>query len=71
MSPIVNASYNIDEKFRNYKIVYRRYAGLFFCLCVDANDNELAYLEAIHLFVEILGIISSPCVASPFDISSS
>jgi AP-2 complex subunit sigma-1 len=22
---------------------------------VDANDNELAYLEAIHLFVEILG----------------
>jgi AP-2 complex subunit sigma-1 len=43
------------EKFRNYKIVYRRYAGLFFCLCVDTNDNELAYLEAIHLFVEILG----------------
>jgi AP-2 complex subunit sigma-1 len=35
--------------------VYRRYAGLFFCVCVDANDNELAYLEAIHLFVEILG----------------
>jgi hypothetical protein len=43
------------RQFRNYKVVYRRYAGLFFCLCVDANDNELAYLEAIHLFVEILG----------------
>ncbi|PPR06042.1 hypothetical protein CVT26_007488 [Gymnopilus dilepis] len=43
-------------EFRNYKVVYRRYAGLFFCLCVDANDNELAYLEAIHLFVEILGV---------------
>ncbi|KAG6917161.1 AP-2 complex subunit sigma [Tephrocybe rancida] len=42
------------EMFRNYKVVYRRYAGLFFCLCVDANDNELAYLEAIHLFVEVL-----------------
>ncbi|KAJ3510328.1 hypothetical protein NMY22_g16008 [Coprinellus aureogranulatus] len=41
-------------EFRNYKIVYRRYAGLFFCVCVDANDNELAYLEAIHLFVEVL-----------------
>jgi Clathrin adaptor complex small chain len=41
-------------QFRNYKIVYRRYAGLFFCLCVDANDNELACLEAIHLFVEVL-----------------
>jgi len=34
--------------------VYRRYAGLFFCVCVDANDNELAYLEAIHFFVEVL-----------------
>ena len=45
----------MNEKFRNYKVVYRRYAGLFFCLCVDANDNKLAYLEAIHLFVEILG----------------
>ncbi|KAF7345714.1 AP complex subunit sigma [Mycena venus] len=41
-------------EFRNYKIVYRRYAGLFFCVCVDANDNELAYLEAIHFFVEVL-----------------
>jgi hypothetical protein len=43
-------------QFRNYKVVYRRYAGLFFCVCVDANDNELAYLEAIHLFVEVLGM---------------
>ncbi|KAF7335581.1 AP complex subunit sigma [Mycena venus] len=41
-------------EFRNYKVVYRRYAGLFFCVCVDANDNELAYLEAIHFFVEVL-----------------
>lgn len=39
---------------RSTKIVYRRYAGLFFCVCVDANDNELAYLEAIHFFVEVL-----------------
>jgi AP-2 complex subunit sigma-1 len=42
--------------------VYRRYAGLFFCVCVDANDNELAYLEAIHLFVEVLGESSSCCL---------
>ncbi|CAG8983270.1 hypothetical protein HYALB_00002707 [Hymenoscyphus albidus] len=41
-------------EFRQNKIVYRRYAGLFFCVCVDANDNELAYLEAIHFFVEVL-----------------
>jgi AP-2 complex subunit sigma-1 len=41
-------------EFQNYKIVYRRYAGLFFCACIDESDNELFYLEAIHLFVEIL-----------------
>ena len=35
-------------------MVYRRYAGLFFSMCVDVTDNELAYLESIHLFVEIL-----------------
>ncbi|KAK9466150.1 Adaptor protein complex sigma subunit [Lipomyces arxii] len=40
--------------FRNSKIVYRRYAGLFFCVCVDSDDNALAYLEAIHFFVEVL-----------------
>lgn len=53
-----------SAQFKNYKIVYRRYAGLFFCVCVDANDNELAYLEAIHLFVEILGAF----IAVPFGI---
>ena len=41
-------------QFRQYKIVYRRYAGLFFCLCVDVNDNDLYYMEAIHNFVEVL-----------------
>mmetsp|Transcript_41236 Transcript_41236/g.78783 ORF Transcript_41236/g.78783 Transcript_41236/m.78783 type:complete len:143 (-) Transcript_41236:126-554(-) len=41
-------------EFRTHKVIYRRYAGLFFSLCVDVTDNELAYLEAIHLFVEIL-----------------
>jgi len=41
-------------EFRRYKVVYRRYAGLYFSYCVDINDNELAYLESIHLFVELL-----------------
>lgn len=41
-------------EFRNNRVVYRRYAGLFFCACVDTNDNELAFLEAIHFFVEVL-----------------
>jgi len=49
-----------DPKFTNfveytqYKLIYRRYAGLFFTLCVDLNDNELLYFESIHLFVELL-----------------
>lgn len=41
-------------QFKTYKVIYRRYAGLFFSMCVDLTDNELAYLESIHLFVEIL-----------------
>jgi len=41
-------------EFRNFKIVYRRYAGLYFCICVDVSDNNLYYLEAIHNFVEVL-----------------
>ena len=49
-----------DKKYTNfiehstYKLIYRRYAGLFFTVAVDVTDNELAYLESIHLFVELL-----------------
>mmetsp|Transcript_45890 Transcript_45890/g.115555 ORF Transcript_45890/g.115555 Transcript_45890/m.115555 type:complete len:143 (+) Transcript_45890:171-599(+) len=41
-------------EFRQHKVVYRRYAGLYFCVCCDPADNDLALLEAIHLFVEVL-----------------
>lgn len=41
------------SQFRNFKIIYRRYAGLYFCICVDVTDNNLAYLEGIHNFVEV------------------
>ncbi|CBY09534.1 unnamed protein product [Oikopleura dioica] len=41
-------------EFRDFKVVYRRYAGLFFCFCVDVDDNNLAHLEGIHNFVEVL-----------------
>ena len=27
---------------------------MFFTIAVDINDNELSYLETIHLFVELL-----------------
>ena len=49
-----------DKKYTNFieynqfKLVYRRYAGLFFTIAVDVHDNELCYLETIHLFVELL-----------------
>ncbi|WFD32547.1 hypothetical protein MSPP1_003595 [Malassezia sp. CBS 17886] len=36
------------------KVVYRRYASLFFIMGVSPDDNELVTLEIIHRFVEIL-----------------
>ncbi|QWW24034.1 hypothetical protein CA7LBN_002868 [Candidozyma auris] len=41
-------------EYRNNKLVYRRYAGLFFVVSIDYLDNELTYLESVHFFVEIL-----------------
>ncbi|CAM9127182.1 unnamed protein product [Scytosiphon promiscuus] len=49
-----------DRKYTNfveygtYKLIYRRYAGLFFTFGMDVNDNELLALETVHLFVELL-----------------
>lgn len=43
-------------EYRNYKLIYRQYAGLFFIFCVDVNDNELGIYEAIHLLVEVLDL---------------
>lgn len=40
-------------QYKTFKLVYRRYAGLYFVFCVDVTDNELLYLETIHLFVEV------------------
>mmetsp|Transcript_21035 Transcript_21035/g.63287 ORF Transcript_21035/g.63287 Transcript_21035/m.63287 type:complete len:144 (+) Transcript_21035:350-781(+) len=39
---------------RNYKVIYRRYASLFFIVGVDGDENELAILEFIHCLVETL-----------------
>ncbi|KAK9824391.1 hypothetical protein WJX72_009950 [[Myrmecia] bisecta] len=39
---------------RNYKVIYRRYASLFFLVGVDGDENELAILELIHCLVETL-----------------
>jgi len=40
--------------WRNLKIVYKRYASLFFCCAIEESDNELITLEVIHRYVEIL-----------------
>jgi len=36
------------------KVIYKRYASLFFVIGVDNTDNDLLGLEIIHHFVEIL-----------------
>ena len=39
---------------RNYKVIYRRYASLFFLVGVDEEENELAIMEFIHCVVETM-----------------
>ena len=41
-------------EWNDYKIVYKRYASLYFITIVDKEDNELLALEIIHFFVEVL-----------------
>lgn len=40
--------------WKNLKLVYKRYASLYFLCGVDSSDNELLVLEIIHHFVEVL-----------------
>ncbi|KAH3672055.1 hypothetical protein WICMUC_004456 [Wickerhamomyces mucosus] len=44
---------NISE-YKDYKIIYRRYASLFFICGINNDENELETLEIIHRFVEII-----------------
>lgn len=41
-------------EWRDRKLVFNRYASLFFVMCVDVNDNESMMLDAIHFYVETL-----------------
>merc|ERR1712224_1056455 len=43
-------------EYRQYRVIYRRYASLYFIVGVDSEEeaNELAYLEFIHTLVETL-----------------
>ncbi|TNV72634.1 hypothetical protein FGO68_gene3625 [Halteria grandinella] len=41
-------------EWRDYKIVFKRYASLYFAAGIEKEDNELIVLDVIHHFVEIL-----------------
>jgi AP-1 complex subunit sigma 1/2 len=41
-------------EWKDMKIVYKRYASLYFCCCIERTDNELMTLEVIHRYVELL-----------------
>uniref|UniRef100_A0A669EHF6 Adaptor related protein complex 1 subunit sigma 3b n=1 Tax=Oreochromis niloticus TaxID=8128 RepID=A0A669EHF6_ORENI len=41
-------------QWKDLKIVYKRYASLYFCLGVESQENELLALEIIHRYVELL-----------------
>ncbi len=41
-------------EWQDKKVIYKRYASLYFIACVDKKENELIMLEQIHLFVEVL-----------------
>ena len=40
--------------YKEYKIVYKRYASLYFITIVDKDHNELIVLELMQMIVEIL-----------------
>lgn len=37
--------------YKDYKIVYKRYASLYFITIVDKDHNELIVLELMQMFV--------------------
>lgn len=41
-------------EYKDLKIVYRRYASLYFLAAIEQDDNQLITLEVIHRYVEIL-----------------
>ncbi|PAA61949.1 hypothetical protein BOX15_Mlig005946g2, partial [Macrostomum lignano] len=41
-------------EWKELKIVYKRYASLYFCCAIEQQDNELLCLEVIHRYVELL-----------------
>lgn len=40
--------------WKDSKVVYKRYASLYFVACIDPDDNELLAMELLHMYVEVL-----------------
>lgn len=40
--------------FKDSKLIYRRYASLYVCFCMERDDNEILALECIHRYVQAL-----------------
>lgn len=51
-SPLDDSLANIASPSPDSKVVYRRYASLFFIAGCDSTDNELITLEVVHRYVE-------------------
>ena len=43
---------SIADRYLDTKVVYRRYASLFFIAGCSSTDNELITLEIVHRYVE-------------------
>ncbi|KAJ7225760.1 AP complex, mu/sigma subunit, partial [Mycena pura] len=41
-------------EYKDTRVIYRRYASLFFVCGIEAADNELITLEVLHRYVEVL-----------------
>ncbi|XP_078065012.1 AP-1 complex subunit sigma-3-like isoform X2 [Mustelus asterias] len=41
-------------EWRDLKLIYKRFASLYFCCAIEEQDNELLTLEIIHRYVELL-----------------
>ena len=52
--PKASARTRCRSHFSDTKVVYRRYASLFFVCGIGSGDNELITLEIIHRYVEVL-----------------
>lgn len=55
LNTLLMSGLSLIRKFMlDSKVVYRRYASLFFVCGIGSGDNELVTLEIIHRYVEVL-----------------